>query len=215
MTISATTQGLRPGVCLSTSRPAVPFDGMLIYETDTNKIAVYDGAGWVYKTADVYPKAGSVLQVVSATKTDTFSSATGAANFTNATGLSASITPTSTSSKVIILATVTGSGGVTSNNGFQARITGGNTDSYRGDAAGSRFRVVAQHAKVAGSNNHVETISMNYLDSPATTSATTYQVQVSAIGSGDTVYVNRSATDTDNNTFPRGASTITVMEIAG
>ena len=47
MTISATTQGLRPGVCLSTSRPAVPFDGMLIYETDTNTLAVYDGTSWV------------------------------------------------------------------------------------------------------------------------------------------------------------------------
>lgn len=47
MTISATAQGLRPGVCTSTSRPSVPFDGQVIYETDTNTLAVYDGSGWV------------------------------------------------------------------------------------------------------------------------------------------------------------------------
>lgn len=47
MTISATAQGLRPGVCTSTSRPSAPFDGQVIYETDTNTLAVYDGSGWV------------------------------------------------------------------------------------------------------------------------------------------------------------------------
>lgn len=47
MTISATTQGLRPGVCTSTSRPSTPFDGQVIYETDTNVLAVYNGSSWV------------------------------------------------------------------------------------------------------------------------------------------------------------------------
>jgi hypothetical protein len=35
MTISATTQGIRPGVATSSTRPAVPFDGQVIFETDT------------------------------------------------------------------------------------------------------------------------------------------------------------------------------------
>ena len=47
MTISATNQGLRPGVCTSTSRPSTPFDGMMIYETDTNLVLVWDNAAWV------------------------------------------------------------------------------------------------------------------------------------------------------------------------
>ena len=55
MTISATTQGIKPGVCTSTNRPANPFDGMVIYETDTDKVAVYDSSAWVYKTGTTAP----------------------------------------------------------------------------------------------------------------------------------------------------------------
>lgn len=47
MTISATTQGIKPGVCTSTNRPANPYDGMMIYETDTNRVLVWDNAAWV------------------------------------------------------------------------------------------------------------------------------------------------------------------------
>jgi hypothetical protein len=47
MGISATTRGLRPGVCTSTNRPSSPFEGMVIYETDTNRVLVWDNAAWV------------------------------------------------------------------------------------------------------------------------------------------------------------------------
>jgi len=47
MTISATTQGIKPGVCLSTARPAVPFTGQVIYMTDVAQSAVWDGTQWV------------------------------------------------------------------------------------------------------------------------------------------------------------------------
>jgi phage gp37-like protein len=46
MTISATTQGIRPGVCTSSNRPAVPFDGQVIYMTDVDQTAVWDGTQW-------------------------------------------------------------------------------------------------------------------------------------------------------------------------
>jgi hypothetical protein len=46
MTISATTQGIKPGVCLSTSRPVNPFDGQVIYMTDVDQTAVWDGIQW-------------------------------------------------------------------------------------------------------------------------------------------------------------------------
>ena len=57
----------------------------------------------------------------------------------------------------------------------------------------------------------VETRSMNFLDSPATTSATTYKVQA---GGSSSVFVNMSSTDTDAANFGRQVSTITVMEVA-
>ena len=46
MTISATTQGVKPGVCTSTNRPAAPFDGQVIYMTDVDQTAVWDGTQW-------------------------------------------------------------------------------------------------------------------------------------------------------------------------
>lgn len=55
MTISATTQGIRPGVCLSTSKPSNPFDGQVIYMTDVDQTAVWDGTQWTV----LAPIAGS------------------------------------------------------------------------------------------------------------------------------------------------------------
>ncbi len=46
MTISATTQGLRQGVCTSSNRPVTPFEGQMIYETDTDLTYIYGGSAW-------------------------------------------------------------------------------------------------------------------------------------------------------------------------
>ena len=55
-----------------------------------------------------------------------------------------------------------------------------------------------------------------YLDSPATTNSTTYQVYVGdPYNTGYTFYLNRFARDVDNVFEPRPISTLTVMEIAG
>lgn len=47
MTVSNLSTGLRPGVCLSTSRPTVPYVGQTIFETDTNKLLAWNGTVWV------------------------------------------------------------------------------------------------------------------------------------------------------------------------
>jgi hypothetical protein len=39
---------IKPGVCTSTTRPTVPYEGQLIYETDTDRVAAYNGSAWVY-----------------------------------------------------------------------------------------------------------------------------------------------------------------------
>ena len=46
MAISNNSTGLRPGVCLSTTRPTVPYEGQMIYETDTDKVLVWNGSAW-------------------------------------------------------------------------------------------------------------------------------------------------------------------------
>ena len=52
---------LQPGVCTSSTRPASPYDGQVIYETDTDKVAVYDSSSWVYKTGTSHVAPALVL----------------------------------------------------------------------------------------------------------------------------------------------------------
>lgn len=77
MAISNVSSGLRPGVCTSTTRPTAPFEGQMIYESDTNRVLVWDNAAWVM-IADTDQPPG--LQLV---KTQTFTSATTAVNVDN------------------------------------------------------------------------------------------------------------------------------------
>lgn len=216
MSISATTRGLRPGVCTSTTRPASPFDGQLIYETDSNLLRVWNGSAW--KTLS-YSDAtnGTVLQVVSTTKTDTLSASLSGAATTDITGLTATITPTSTSSNVLVL--VQTNGAISSNNWVfnEFRLMRGTTAIGIGESAGNRLRVTSgAHVNVNGDNDFITT-TMIFLDSPSTTSATTYGVQIfNGATATRTVYVNRTAADpnTAGDGGIRPVSTITVMEVA-
>jgi len=58
---------VRPGVCTSTTRPASPYDGQVIYETDTDKIVVWDGSSWVYKTNATAPTDTSMASMIAPT----------------------------------------------------------------------------------------------------------------------------------------------------
>ena len=156
--------------------------------------------------AVTYP--GAVLQVVSTTKTDTFS--TSSTTFVDITGLSVSITPTSSTSKIMVFAVVTAS--TTGGNNAMIRLVRDSTAIAVGNADGSRVQGSSQLRildELAGLN-----FSVNFLDSPATTSSTTYKVQFD-MQSGGTGFVNRLANNADNSNFARTVSSITVMEIAG
>ena len=154
-----------------------------------------------------------VLQVVSAVKTDTFT--TTSTTYTDVTGLSVSITPSATSSKVLIIAQIAVGNVNGGANGF-FQLTGGNSGTYIGDAASNRVRSVFGGYSSANQGEVLSSFSVVYLDSPATTSATTYKVQgrVGTIGPTPTLYVNRSQVDADTNAHGRGASSITVLEIS-
>ena len=165
---------------------------------------VYDNGDWVNSVP-----AGGILQVVQAIKTDTFTvSTTGVAAVT---GLSATITPTSSSSKVLVIANVAYSRANGAEHGI-FRLTGGNTSTYRGDSAGSRTPGNFGGGFSPNGQDDMALATITYVDSPATTSATTYGVEVRAQG---TSWVNRSAVDGDQASRPRGASNIILMEVAG
>ena len=149
---------------------------------------------------------GKVLQVVSATKTDT--ATTSSTTYGDITGLSVSITPSSASSKIYVVFSVSAGN---SNGSANYRLVRNTTALAIGDASGSRTQSTI--SSQAGTTNRMEGLGSNYLDSPSTTSATTYKVQWRVQNSGTNIYLNRSSSDADNESHPRGSSTITVMEI--
>jgi len=138
-----------------------------------------------------------VLQVVSVTKTDAFTSSTTGA-FTDITGMSASITPTSSSSKILVLASATCSGQANVS-GSIIRLIRGSTAIDVGDAAGSRSPATTNAYQLDSGQS--ECISINFLDSPATTSSVSYQPYIKADSGGTTAY---------NGT---GTAVLTLLEI--
>ena len=152
---------------------------------------------------------GSVLQVVSTTKTDVFSTTSG--SFVDITGLSVSITPTSASNKILVLLSFTMAG---TGNAF-SRLMRGSTAIFIGDARGTRDRVSTGDGYTGGVDNANMSNSITYLDSPATTSATTYKLQLRAETGSFSAIINATRLDPDNFNRPTYASSITVMEIKG
>jgi hypothetical protein len=133
---------------------------------------------------------GSVLQVVNATySTSTINSTTTYAD----TGLTATITPTSATSKILVLVNQSGVNNDTINSGTSVQLLRTSTS-----------LVVFASFFGFGGNGVVMGASACYLDSPATTSATTYKTQFKRGGGSNNAFVQ------DNSS----TSTITLLEIA-
>jgi hypothetical protein len=180
-------------------------EGQLCYLESTNVVQYYDGAAW----ATLGPTTAAVLQVKSTAKLDTFT--TSSATFVDVTGLTVAITPSSASNKVLVIAQIShGIGEATPYGHF--KLNGGNTSTYVGNAASNRVRAVFGGYSAYDGENTLFSESIVYLDSPATTSATTYAVQVRA-GTSGSVIINASSTDADNASVTRGASSITAIEV--
>ena len=162
------------------------------------------------KIGDAGMPAGAVLQVVTTTKTDTFT--TTSTSFSDVTGLSATITPSSTSSKILVL--VSTNAGTNPSGVAEFKLLRGSTEILLADSAGSRSRTTFTLYTGSG-NNGAAGVGTNFLDSPSTTSATTYKITMRSNSSGQIVAVNRTQDDADGASTSRGTSTITLMEIAG
>ena len=157
--------------------------------------------------------AGSILQVVSTTKTDTAS--TNAVNsFGDISGMSVAITPSSTSSKILVMVDMRLS--TNTNRNITYRLMRGSTVIYVGNAAGSRTQATGSIRLTDDAKHDMQSETAIFLDSPSTTSATTYKVQWTQgySSSGESMYINRSYIDNDVDDRNRCASSITVQEIA-
>jgi hypothetical protein len=171
-----------------------------------NTITDVSGTGSTYAP-------GHVIQVVSTAKTDSFSATLGGTNGrASVTGLTASITPSSVSSKILVMVMMNVS---TQSDQFGVVLTRGGTDLAVGDAAGNRQRRTA-FAYPGPDGYSGEVVNITFLDSPASTSTLTYGLDLgnTLADLAKVVAVNRTATDGNFTTVPRTASTITLMEIA-
>ena len=181
-----------------------PIEGMVTYLKDDDSLTKFNGSAFV--------PVGTVLQMQSVVKTDTFT--TTSTSPATITGLSVTITPSSTSSKVLVLAQIV----MGTSASAYVGLSGGNSGDFRGDAASSRVRAAAGFTARDGGNYQINRDArphtLVFLDSPATTSATTYNGTAFTI-SGQTAFINRTSDDTNNAEFGRYASSITVMEVAG
>jgi len=158
---------------------------------------------------------GKVLQVVSTTKTSPFTASI-SASFTDVTGLSATITPASTSNKILVVCTV--NWGTSTVYAAMLKLLRGATAISIGDAGGSRTQASTSGMTHTYDNNRGLNAAFSVLDTPSTTSATTYKVQIGIPEvSGGVAQVNTSGTtgDLDQAYIARSASTITLYEIAG
>jgi len=146
-----------------------PQEGMFSYLKDTNATEFYTGSAW---TALGGGGGGKVLQVVNAvySTTTTITSS----SYTD-TGLSASITPSSATSKVLVLVSQTASTArAVGQAGAGFQLLRGATVIVAAPSSPYTLNVSASGASSCEVGGYV---SYNYLDSPATTSSTTYKVQ--------------------------------------
>jgi hypothetical protein len=152
---------------------------------------------------------GKILQVLQAVKNDTFTAA--ADSPTLITGLSITITPAATSSKILVIGCLSASNDYGENNTAFTLQRDSTQLACKGDAASSRQRATWQcnNTHNAFQNN----ASYMFLDSPSSTSALAYKIMGNTEYTGTSFYVNRSKNDTDNANHVRGSSSITVMEI--
>ena len=163
---------------------------------------------------------GKVLQVLQSVKTDTASTTVYGGTWADIAGTDQAaagaiwcvkITPSAATSKILCMFTVSYAAGGATNRRINWKLLRDSTAPVLGDAASSRIPVTMSGNTI--SSEGMLTGGYTYLDSPSSTSELTYKVQWDIHSTGNTLYLNRSYDDTDNNQYSRATSQITVMEI--
>jgi hypothetical protein len=155
------------------------------------------------------PAGGKILQVVQSVLTTTAS--TTSTSFVD-TGITASITPTSATSKILVMVSMP----VGKNDGghsVYSSLFRGSTNIISPTSPSNRTPGISMiPGDITGMQYMLNSVNYTYLDSPATTSSTTYKIQY-YVGSSGIGYINRTSWDSDSNQSVRSVATMTLMEI--
>jgi hypothetical protein len=188
----------------------------LPYPEDTDLVrdgaeAIKDLAEATADGLDAAGNAGIGSNTQTTIKTDVFSASPAGAAVTDITGLSVTITPTSASSKVLVLFDVSGNVATVHTANFILKRDG--TPVGVGDAGGVRTRTTTG-GYLGNNDSTLYNVSAAFLDSPGTTDPVVYQVAfLNGRGSSTTHYINRGATDTGDTAVARSASRVTAIEV--
>ena len=177
-------------------------------ELRTNRIVPRDGLP--------SGSAGGIIQIRQTLKTDSFN--TNSQNLVDITGMSVSITPTRSDSKILVQVHL--SFGGDDNMYGQVRLvrdpgdqTVGGSTAVSGNQRNGTFGVNTPN----GANGQYKMYSAEcqILDSPSTTSTLTYKLQVASTNTGGNYfYLNRPSNNDNQQYIIGGSSTITVMEVS-
>ena len=173
-------------------------------ELRTNRIVPRDGLP--------SGSSGGIIQVKQTVLDTVFSSNN--TNYVDVTGMSVNITPQRSDSKILVMVTLRCA--MNQSDRWSAYILLRDSQIlFDGTAEGSRTQCSMWHIPFSGTGtgNTFQNQNMTFLDSPSSTSALTYKLQVK-VQSGATAYVNRSMNDANADYGPRTSSSITVMEVS-
>jgi len=174
------------------------------YVESSDLVATYPGVSLALAN-HIDTSTGKVLQVVSVTKVNTFS--TSSISYVDITGLTASITPSATSSKILVLTKIAVNTPTAAIAAMQ--IMRGATAIGGGTAVGIRVSATSSYF---GASLGTDDLNGNFLDSPASITAQTYKIQCRV--SNNTVSINTTHDEANNVHRARTSSTITLMEIS-
>ena len=178
----------------------------------TDKIQASHGSTIEIPSGHVLQAPGHVLQTLVATKTDTFGNTS--QSFTDIPDMTITITPSSASNKILFSWNL--SYGINGDiaHGYVMAMRG-STNLLVADAdGGSRTEATHVLNAYAGAGTH-HVVNGVFLDSPNTTSATVYKLQIKS-SNGTAIYVNRSGRDNNDAAYDgRSTSSMCVQEIAG
>jgi len=201
----------------STTASIVAGTGISVSGTFPNQTITNSSPGTTYSAGNgisisgttIKSAAGAIISVSQTYYPGTFS--TTSTSFTNVTGLALSVTPKTSTSQLLVFVNIYGSNSTSTATTLFCLLRNG-TSVGGGTAVSNNPSVIGMGS--IPYNSQVLSTSICYLDSPATTSTVTYQVQMS-VQSGYTGTVGYAPGAADNSTYGRYPATITVLEVAG